>query len=232
MQRASHPRRGLRAERLHAIGPYLQNSGSACTSDSTGANRSPRSATRASTCVGLERELGGSPESSAARTSSHSSGVETVGRSPARSEYTQTVVLLARRSGSSRSAPCPCGAPWSCARRPARARPPRAARRPPWRTASCCSKVTSARLSGTYTCSPFEPGRLGEALQPEVLEHPVQLQRHAGSTRRCSPARRGRGRTRARSGARSPRRARAARAARSRRGSRATRASRRSSASV
>ena len=59
-------------------------SGSDCSSDSVGANKSPASATRASTTAGSNRSS--APPSAAATTSSQSTGVETVGRGRARSE--------------------------------------------------------------------------------------------------------------------------------------------------
>jgi hypothetical protein len=63
-----------------------QKLGSACVSESTGANRSPRCATRSSTSAARKARWSGSPESSASRTSSHSNGVETLGWTVARSE--------------------------------------------------------------------------------------------------------------------------------------------------
>jgi len=60
--------------------------GSCCTSETTGAKRSPCSATRARTAAASNTSRSGSPESAPSRTSSHVSGVDTVGRSRARSE--------------------------------------------------------------------------------------------------------------------------------------------------
>jgi hypothetical protein len=60
--------------------------GSSCLSDATGAKRSPCSSTRASTCSLSNTSRSGSPSSWHSRTSSHAIGVETVGRSLARSE--------------------------------------------------------------------------------------------------------------------------------------------------
>jgi hypothetical protein len=62
------------------------SAGSSCTSERTGAKRSPRSSTRASTAGASNASRSGSPASRHARTSSQSTGVETVGRSRARSE--------------------------------------------------------------------------------------------------------------------------------------------------
>ena len=70
----------------HVPGPAVDQSspaGSSCSTVSTGANRSPRSATRSSTSPASNES--GSP-SAAALTSSHVTGVETVGRARARSE--------------------------------------------------------------------------------------------------------------------------------------------------
>ncbi len=78
------PRRGFVRKSSASAADHTE--GSFCTSDSTGANRSPRSAIRSSTWRASKRSASGSPPSSAARTSSHCSGVETVGRSVARSE--------------------------------------------------------------------------------------------------------------------------------------------------
>jgi hypothetical protein len=60
--------------------------GSSCTSERTGAKRSPRSSTRRRTASVSNVSRSGSPASRQARTSSHPTGVETVGRSRARSE--------------------------------------------------------------------------------------------------------------------------------------------------
>ncbi len=87
----------------------------------------------------------------------------------------------ASRSGSSRSAPCRCAWPWSCARRPARARPARTARRRLWRTAWSARRTTSGVFSGTYSCSPFLPEVLAKLCNAEVLEHSLQRQRHAAA---------------------------------------------------
>ena len=78
---------------VHGAQPTAR-AGSSCWSSSTPAKRSPCSRDAGEHLVGGERERrSGSPASSAASTSSQRSGVETVGRSLARSEYTQTVVL-------------------------------------------------------------------------------------------------------------------------------------------
>src|SRR3954447_4055000 len=71
----------------------VQNRGSSCTRVSTGPNRSPSRSTRARTSSCSNTSSDGSPASRQASTSSHATGVETVGLSFARSEYTFTVVL-------------------------------------------------------------------------------------------------------------------------------------------
>src|SRR5215216_4108861 len=68
-------------------------SGSLCFSFRTGSNRSPCLSTRFSTSLASKRRMSGSERLSARSTSFHSTGVETVGCSLARSEYTETVVL-------------------------------------------------------------------------------------------------------------------------------------------
>ena len=60
--------------------------GSSCTRDRTGAKRSPSRATRSSTWSAVNTSSEGSSASWHARTSSHVTGVDTVGRSLARSE--------------------------------------------------------------------------------------------------------------------------------------------------
>jgi len=60
--------------------------GSSCTSDRTGANRSPTSSTRRRTSAVSNVSSDGSPTSRHARTSSQDTGVDTVGRSRARKE--------------------------------------------------------------------------------------------------------------------------------------------------
>src|SRR5215472_11830561 len=69
------------------------DSGSFCFSFRTGWNRSPICSTRCSTASESKTRKSGSRASRQPATSSHVTGVETVGRSRARSEYTLTVVL-------------------------------------------------------------------------------------------------------------------------------------------
>src|SRR5690242_7401848 len=69
------------------------NSGSFCFSFSTGSNRSPFPSTRFKTSLLSNTSSLGSFFFMQRSTWSHSTGVETVGRSLARSEYTQIVVL-------------------------------------------------------------------------------------------------------------------------------------------
>ena len=64
----------------------VYSDGSDCLSDWTGANRSPSSSTRCSTCPASNTSRSGSPDSWQSPTSSHVTGVDTVGRSLARSE--------------------------------------------------------------------------------------------------------------------------------------------------
>ena len=64
----------------------LYSPGSSCTSDSTGAKRSPSRSTRARTSSEVKTSRSGSPASWHSRTSSQVTGVDTVGRSFARSE--------------------------------------------------------------------------------------------------------------------------------------------------
>jgi hypothetical protein len=64
----------------------IYSPGSCCDSDTTGAKRSPCSSTRRSTVGASKTSSSGSPASSHARTSSHVTGVDTVGRSFALSE--------------------------------------------------------------------------------------------------------------------------------------------------
>jgi hypothetical protein len=66
--------------------PHQPQPGSSCWSSSTGAKQSPWSATRASTSSDVNVRSSGSRLRRTASTSSHSSGVDTVGRSRARSE--------------------------------------------------------------------------------------------------------------------------------------------------
>ena len=74
--------------RLHELNlPWpAQSSGSSWRSLATSANRSPSRATRLSTCAMSNARYSGSPLARARLTSSHVTGVETMGRSRARTE--------------------------------------------------------------------------------------------------------------------------------------------------
>src|SRR3954471_15700162 len=73
--------------------PTHKSFGSSCSSSTTGANRSPWRSTRSSTSAESNVSRPASSLARASSTSSQVTGVETVGRSLARSEYTHTVVL-------------------------------------------------------------------------------------------------------------------------------------------
>ena len=170
------------------------------------------------------RAAAGSPLSRQSRTSSHVTGVDTVGRSRARSEYTQTVVL--------------CSSFWL---QSMKTLPLRSVLVHPrddevglggleqlgdrMREALRVLVRDAGRVQRHVDLQPLGARRLRERLQAELLEHPLQPQRRRGSTRRSSPARPGRGRRPSSSGSSRPRRGAAACAARARRGSRARRAS-------
>ena len=131
----------------------------------------------------------------------------------------------ARRSGSSRSAPCRRAAPWSCARRPARAGAARTAPRPLARRPWSARSSRRGRSAAAYTCRPFEPEVLAKLCNPNALEHPLQLERHAAALDDGRRARPGRGRRPPPSGGPPSAPDGAARAARWRRGWRARSAS-------
>src|SRR3954463_5604960 len=73
--------------------PRTERGGSFCLSVSTGSKRSPNSATRLRAASESKASSCGSFLLKHFFTSSQVTGVETIGRSFARSEYTQTVVL-------------------------------------------------------------------------------------------------------------------------------------------
>src|ERR687893_748516 len=127
----------------------------------TGANRSPWRSTRSSTSAESNVSMSASFAARASSTSSQVTGVDTVGRSFARSEYTHTVVLCSSFCDQSTNTL-------------------------PWRSSlamfdttssGCCFSTSSAHarenvfvpgtystpdvFSGTYSCSPFEPDVFG-----------------------------------------------------------------------
>ena len=75
-----------RSDRSRPYAPLPRSSGSSCFSSSTGSNRSPRFSTRSSTSVASKRATPGLLARRRPRPRSHSTGVETVGCSRARSE--------------------------------------------------------------------------------------------------------------------------------------------------
>ena len=124
-----------------------QSSGNRCSSSTTGANRSPRSSTRSSTSAGLEHErvrIGGLELVPGERRRDRRplAGAQRVDRTPS---------SCARRSGSSRSAPCPCGAPSSGSTRSASDARPRGAARAPARAAWCRGRSPRRRRSAART---------------------------------------------------------------------------------
>src|SRR4029077_18930449 len=138
--------------------------GSFCFFLRTGSKRSPCLATRARTCSDSKTRSLGSPALKHFSTSVHDTGVETVGRWRARSEYTLTVVLY-----------------WSFWLQSISTRPVRSSlsclwtTRSGWRSSNSCaspfdttfvSTYVTFVLSGTYSCRPFEPEVLAQQSSP------------------------------------------------------------------
>ena len=153
-------------------------SGASASPSGSSAKRSPCSSTLARTSGASNTRS--RPPAAASSTSSHVTGVLTVGRGRARREYTATVVLcrlfwlqsmktLPARADFAivdvtRFGWC-FSSTWATA----------------WANSEQCSWVCLV-LSGTYTCRPFEPDVLAKHSQPgQVVEHLADVEGHLGA---------------------------------------------------
>ena len=170
----------------------------------------PRRARRAASNTQLVVAVG------AASTSSHVTGVDTVGLRPGPQASRRRSSSCAGCSGSSRRRPCPAAPPSSSTVTTSFGRcllqqlaDGQGERR---RRARACSGA----FSGTYSCRPFEPDVLGQPSRPTAAEHVADGEGDARALRDGRRRRRGRGRTRPCAASRGRRRGPSVRAARAR----------------